>query len=205
MEELSRRPLASRSSRWASWLAGRIAHTPVTPNQISLLSLAFAGLGAALILRGGPAGWLGAAAAVQLRLACNLLDGMVAVEGGKATPDGALFNELPDRLADIVLLVALGYAAGLPWLGWVGALCAVLTAYIRALGASLGRQQDFGGPLAKPQRMAVLTAALVVQTAESAFCGTGYSLSAAATAIAAGGALTCVVRTGRLSQRLRTS
>ena len=54
---------------------------------------------------------------VQLRLLCNLLDGMVAVEGGRSSPVGALYNEVPDRVADSLLLVALGYAVGIPWLG----------------------------------------------------------------------------------------
>ena len=60
-------------------------------------------------------GWLAliaTAACVQLRLVCNLLDGMVAIEGGKSTATGALFNEIPDRLADPLFLVPLGYAAG---------------------------------------------------------------------------------------------
>jgi phosphatidylglycerophosphate synthase len=40
------------------------------------------------------------AACIQLRLLCNLLDCMVAIEGGKSAPTGALFNEMPDRFAD---------------------------------------------------------------------------------------------------------
>src|SRR5438105_5646972 len=40
-----RRPIAARSSGWAKWLATRLARSPVTPNQISLLSILFAALG----------------------------------------------------------------------------------------------------------------------------------------------------------------
>ena len=97
-------------------------------------------------------GWLGfiaTAACVQLRLLCNLLDGMVAIEGGKSTSTGALFNEIPDRIADPLFLVPLGYAVGYWWLGWLAALLAVLTAYVRVLGGALGQQQDFGGLLPK--------------------------------------------------------
>src|SRR4029078_11259595 len=68
-----------------------------------------------------------------------------------------LFDEDPARSADIVLLVGARYAAGVSWLGWVAATFAVLTAYIRALGASLGQGQDFCGPMAKPHRMFFLT------------------------------------------------
>lgn len=41
-----------------------------------------------------------AAVFIQCRLLCNLFDGMVAVEGGKSTPSGELFNDIPDRVAD---------------------------------------------------------------------------------------------------------
>src|SRR5271167_4983153 len=119
----ARRPLASRSSGWAQYLAARLTATRVTPNQISLLSIAWAALGGALLwwCPGWPA-FVAAAVCVQLRLLCNLLDGMVAIEGGKSTATGALFNEVPDRLADPLFLVPLGYASGYPWLGWLAAL-----------------------------------------------------------------------------------
>ena len=163
----ARRPLASRSSGWAQYLAARLSASWVTPNQISILSM-----GAALLWwsPGWPA-FIACAVCVQLRLLCNLLDGMVAIEGGKSTATGVLFNEIPDRLADPLFLVPLGYAAGYPWLGWLTALLAVLTAYIRVLGGSLGQPQDFGGLLPKQRRMAVLTGALLVHAIEDALCG----------------------------------
>ena len=106
--------------------------------------------------------WLAAAACVQLRLICNLLDGMVAIEGGRKSKVGAIYNEFPDRIADTLFLVPLGYAAGVPWLGWACALLAALTAYVRVFGGSLGLVQDFSGIMAKQRRMAALTAGLVV-------------------------------------------
>jgi hypothetical protein len=45
----ARRPLASRSSTWARYLAARLTTSRVTPNQISLLSIAWAALGGALL------------------------------------------------------------------------------------------------------------------------------------------------------------
>jgi phosphatidylglycerophosphate synthase len=39
----------------------------------------------------------------------------------------------------------------------MAAAAAVLTAYVRAFGASLGQPQDFCGPFAKPQRMFFFT------------------------------------------------
>jgi len=169
--KIERRPIAARSTRWATAVAKALARAGVTPNQISLASLVFAALGAAALVQGSPAALVLAAAAIQLRLLCNLFDGMVAVEGGQLSPLGSLYNELPDRVSDSVLLVAGGYAAQIPWIGWLCALLAVSTAYIRASGASLGNGQDFQGPMAKPQRMAVLTLACLIQAIPHAPAG----------------------------------
>ena len=46
-------------------------------------------------------------------------------------------------------------------LGFAAALVAVFVAYVRALGASVGAGQCFLGPMAKPQRMALMTALAV--------------------------------------------
>lgn len=118
-----------RGSGWAQRVAAALARSRLTPNQISVLSVLFALAGAwALLALPGAAGALLCALAILLRLLCNLFDGMVAVEGGKGTTTGALYNELPDRLADSLFLVALGYAIATPWLGWLAALLAALTA-----------------------------------------------------------------------------
>src|SRR6516164_1199879 len=199
----ARRPLASRSSGWAKYLAARLTASRVTPNQISVLSIAWAALGGALLW--WSPGWptfIAAAVCVQLRLLCNLLDGMVAIEGGKSTATGALFNEIPDRLADSLFLVPLGYAAGYPWVGWLAALLAVLTAYIRVLGGALGQQQDFGGLLPKQRRMAALTFALMIQAIEDALWGSRVSLLVAAIIIAVGSIATCISRTIAIAKRL---
>jgi phosphatidylglycerophosphate synthase len=203
METPARRPLASRDSRLAQRIAAALARSAVTPNQISVVSIAFALCGAAALVQASPIWLLIAAVCVQLRLLCNLLDGMVAIEGGKQSAVGALYNEFPDRIADSVLLVALGYAALMPWLGWLAALLAALTAYVRATGGALGLAQDFRGPMAKPHRMAVLTIACVVDAAELYWNGTRYALLAAANLIAAGSALTCVTRTLAIARQLR--
>jgi phosphatidylglycerophosphate synthase len=168
-----------------------------------MISIVFAGAGAAALVIASPIALVIAAVCVQLRLLCNLLDGMVAIEGGKQSPVGALYNEFPDRIADSVLLVALGYAALVPWLGWLAALLAAFTAYVRATGGALGQAQDFRGPMAKPHRMAVLTIACVAGAVELYWNGTHYALLVAALVIAAGSALTCATRTLAIAQRLR--
>jgi phosphatidylglycerophosphate synthase len=155
----NRRPLKSRQTGWASALARLLLRTPLTPNSVSMTGIGFAAAGAACLVLAPQHSWLwlGAAGFIQLRLLANLMDGLIAVEGGRKSPTGALFNEFPDRIEDSLLLVAAGYAVGIAVLGWAAALLAMGTAYVRALGGSLGLPQDFCGPMAKQHRMALLT------------------------------------------------
>jgi phosphatidylglycerophosphate synthase len=199
----ARRPLTSRNTAWARWLSRRLAATKITPNQISLASIGFALLGGLLLLRPDwPVAMLFAAICIQLRLLCNLIDGMVAVEGGKGTPTGALYNEIPDRIADSLLLIGAGYGIGLPVLGWLAALLAALTAYIRVLGGSLGLKQDFRGPQAKPQRMALLTIACLATAVEDVYHDSQYALVVALCLLLAGTLWTCVRRTRAIAAEL---
>ena len=107
----ARRPIAARDTRWAARLAVRFASAGVTPNQISVASVNFSLIGGAAMLATRWAGPGGDAAlfvvgilGIQCRLLCNLFDGMVAVEGGKAGKAGEVFNDCPDRVADQILL-----------------------------------------------------------------------------------------------------
>ena len=202
-EEVARRPISSRSSPWAIRLSKYLAQAGVTANSISLLSIVFAVVGGALIgFSVHPIAWLCAAACVQMRLICNLVDGMVAIEGGKKTKSGPLYNEFPDRVADSLFLVATGYACGFGWLGWLAALLAALTAYIRVFGGSVGLPQDFSGVMAKQRRMAVLTAGLLAQSVETLVSGGHWSLILASAVIAAGSLVTCITRTITLARSL---
>jgi phosphatidylglycerophosphate synthase len=202
----ARRPIANRSARWAIALSSALARTSITPNQISVLSVVFALIGGVLIVASdGPLGLVLAAIAVQLRLVCNLVDGMVAIEGGKGSKLGMLYNELPDRIADTMLLVAAGYAAGQGWMGWAAALAAALTAYVRVFGGALGLAQSFAGMMAKQQRMAVLTIALLAQAAEWAFTGSTVALTVGLSIILWGSLVTCVTRTLAIARALERS
>ncbi len=200
--DASRRPIKARGNALVQRFAAMLARSPLTPNAISVLSIVFAAAGAAALLRLPAWGaWL-CALGIQLRLLCNLFDGMVAVEGGKSTPSGALYNEVPDRVADSLLLVALGYAAGWPWIGWLAALLAAATAYIRALGGALGQPQDFRGPMAKQHRMAVMTLACLIAPLEAMLAGSRIALPVASLVIAAGALLTCATRLRAIALRL---
>ena len=100
-----RRPLKSRQTGWAKTLAGWLVRLRVRPNTISLFSVLFAALAGKALwavpeasVRAAVALYVAAAAGIQLRLLCNLLDGMVAIEGGMKSKTGEIWNDLPDRL-----------------------------------------------------------------------------------------------------------
>ena len=209
----ARRPLKTRQAAWAIRLAALLARSGVRPNVISLLSIGFALVTASALVAlpgtggGGRAALLIAAAAgIQLRLLCNLLDGMVAVEGGLRSKSGEIWNDAPDRLADALVLVAAGHALpGFPGaveLGWTAALLAVLTAYVRLLGGATGLPQDFCGPMAKPHRMAAMTAVLLLSTVEAAFVRPGTCLYAGLAIVAAGSLVTALRRLSRVHRGL---
>jgi phosphatidylglycerophosphate synthase len=204
MSEENRRPIKSRSAKWAQMSASKLAKMGVTPNTVSVVSIFFAALGGLILLNDQSAiSLVLVVVMIQARLICNLLDGMVAIEGGKKTPVGAMYNEIPDRFADSFLIIALGYAVGAEWLGWAGALAAMFTAYIRLMGGSLGLAQDFRGPMAKQHRMAVMSAACLIGVGESLFTHTGYALTAAAWIIFLGSLLTVFTRMSAMARELR--
>lgn len=154
-----RRPINERSTAWARALARLAAGTGLTPNQISVLSVV---ISLAAMLNFYYHHYLAAALCIVGRLLCNMIDGMVAVEHNQKSPSGEIFNELPDRLSDTVTILGAGYACGMVELSLWTSLVAVLTAYIRTLCTHAGAPADFGGPMAKQQRMKLLIAAGVL-------------------------------------------
>jgi phosphatidylglycerophosphate synthase len=135
-----------------------------------------------------------------------MIDGLMAVEGGLRTKCGALFNEIPDRVSDTLLMVGAGYAAeggnlGIQ-LGWAAAFFAILTAYIRTLGGAQGIEQDFCGPMAKQQRMLILAIACLVASLDSALNFDSHAILIALGTIVAGACFTAIRRTYRLANHL---
>jgi len=200
----NRRPLKSRTTGWAAAIARIAVRSGATPNGISVLGVFAAALGAwALVCAPHyPGLYLAGALGIQLRLLANMIDGMVAVEGGRGSPTGPLYNEAPDRIEDALLLVGAGCATPWPWLGWAAACLAIFTAYVRALGGSLGLAQDFRGPMAKPHRMAALTLGCIAAFVEAMAGETRYALAIALSVIILGAALTGARRLHGIARRL---
>ena len=212
MEGPMRRPIAARSSTWASRTARWLARRGLRPNQISLLSIVFAAIaGVALAASANTTTTqrvvllVVAAACIPLRLLCNLFDGMLAVEGGMQSPTGELYNELPDRVADTLIMVGAGYAGGpvgIVTLGWLAALMAVMVAYVRALGAAAGAQQHFLGPMAKPTRMHVMIGGCLFAVVETVLGWPPRVLPLALLVVVIGGLITIARRLRRIAADL---
>lgn len=211
-----RRPLAPRHFGWVQALAAVLARAGVSPNVISISGLVAAVLagtlwsmtdnlpGQARLL------WLAGVLLMVLRILANTLDGLVAVEWGKASRVGLLYNDVPDRLSDTVLLLGMGCAQGGDvTLGMAAAGVAVFVSYVRLIGRAAGAPSDFCGPMDKGGRMITLMlAALFMGLAPSAWlAATGGFMAPATLALAAvcvGGLFTAARRLLRAARYLQS-
>ncbi len=216
--EENRRPIAARGLPVFQRLSRFLADRGVSPNGIStfgMLAGVAGGVSLAVTVLPGFAvvGFLLAPVCIGTRLLCNMLDGMVAIDSGRTSSLGEVFNELPDRVSDVATLVGAGYAlGGSPTLGFVAAMLALLVAYVRSVGVNAGAGQQFGGPMAKQQRMAVVAAASLV----AAFLPTlpletdwlpsrPGTMAIALVVVVAGTALTAVLRLRRIVTSLQSA
>jgi phosphatidylglycerophosphate synthase len=209
VDESDRRPIAARNLGVTQRMAAALVARGASPNGISVAGMV-AGLAAGLAfaatawLPGAAwALWLLGALLVQARLMANLLDGMVAIGRGVASPVGELFNEVPDRVSDTAVLTGLGVAAGCLSLGIAAALAAMLTAYIRTTARAAGAPSDFGGPMAKQHRMALATALAIWCAVIPGAWGGPAAMQAVLAVITLGALLTAWLRLSRAAAALR--
>ncbi|HCH50396.1 MAG TPA: CDP-alcohol phosphatidyltransferase family protein [Proteus sp.] len=213
-QDKNRRPIKARQTYWATTCSRWLQKKGATPNGISLFSILFAALaGIALFFAFSDTHYVIRASLfiigalmIQGRLICNLLDGMVAVEGGMKSPVGAVYNELPDRIADTLIIIGVGYGLSSHFpiaitLGWIAAFFSVMTAYVRVLGGSCGLEQRFTGPMAKQHRMALLTFIAIIAAFMPIIWGAWLFLIALSIIIL-GAALTTIFRTRRILRDL---
>lgn len=138
-----------------NWLVARRVH----PDVVTLGGVGCAGLlGVALT---ASAQWPVLALAVAPlaigRTAANALDGLVARRTGQARPWGEVFNEFSDRLADSAVLLGLALnSAVLSPLAWGVLVLTLLNSYLGTVAKAAGGRRQFGGLLAKADRMIYL-------------------------------------------------
>lgn len=156
-----RRPIANAfrsTARGAvSWCVRRHIH----PDVISYLSIVASAIAAVLFWQSSWSPWFlfVAPAFCYVRLWLNMLDGMVALASGRATPRGEILNDLPDRISDVLIFAGVAHSGlATPSLAYWTAIFALLTAYVGTLGQAVGVQREFSGVMSKPWRMVVLHA-----------------------------------------------
>lgn len=170
-----RRPLRLRDWGWIQTIAQRLAALDVSPNTVSYGGVTVSALsGAAFYLTGTLGGierllWLMGGLLILVRILANTVDGLMAVEFGRATPVGKLYNEAPDRVSDALILVGAGYAdGGSIVFGYLAACVALFVAYVRTLAETAGAPGDFRGPMAKGHRMVTVFITAVLMTVSPA-------------------------------------
>ncbi len=153
-----RRPVPGRTWAISQRAVDLLVALGLTPNAVSVLGMVLgilAGLLLALTrIHPGPSLWLLAALLIFLRSAMNIFDGMIAHRTGNITPLGGFVNDFTDRIADVAMLLGLGYADGSsPLLGALATIAALLTATVRTTGKAAGAPMIYGGIMSKPVRM----------------------------------------------------
>ncbi len=189
--------LKPASQRLVEPLADGLARRRVSPDLISAAAVVTAAIGGACLAGSTamPSLLLVVPFLAAARLILNLLDGMVARRTGTARPMGEVWNEVGDRLGDIVFIGALALVPEVgPGLALGAAMAAVLASYAGLATRAAGGRRLYGGVLSKPGRMIVLAVA-----APLAFlAGDPRILAVAAAILLVGGVVT-------LLQRLRTA
>ena len=126
----------------------------VHPNTITWASLLFAAA-AALCLYSADLGWalLLAPVFIMLRMMCNLLDGMVAIERDMTSPQGEALQDAVDRLADSFTVLGAAFSPiGDLRLGIVAITLMLISSYVGIQKKAVGGSREYGGILGKGDR-----------------------------------------------------
>jgi hypothetical protein len=173
--------------RWRNWthnLGLFLAQHNVTPNDISLLGVMFAATsGAAFYFSLQPLALdravllLIAATAIQLRRWTGRLHAIVSRESIQPRPH-PIFYDLPNRIAEALILVPAGYAVHkLPFaveLGWSAAFLGMFGAYLHLMGKESPEGKFV--VMIRNFPMMLLSAACVLSLFDSAVYRTGTML-----------------------------
>lgn len=96
--------------RLSSLLNRLLVRTPLTPNQVTVLSFLVLLPGAYLLSTGERSALIGAGLLIQLSFTLDCCDGELARLRGLNSPFGAWLDGLLDRIAELALCLALGRA-----------------------------------------------------------------------------------------------
>jgi CDP-diacylglycerol--glycerol-3-phosphate 3-phosphatidyltransferase len=174
-------------------LADRLVARNVSADLLTALALLTAGVaGACLAVSDAlPALLLLVPVLAAIRLVLNLLDGQVARGSGTARPMGEVWNELGDRVADVLMIGALAFVTAVgPLMAGAATVAALLASYAGITSRAVGAPRQYGGLMSKPGRMI----ALAVAAPLALLLAQDWPLTLAALAIAAGALVTLIQR-----------
>lgn len=145
-------------------LLGFLARARVSPDAVTLAAVPIGAIGGAAILASprAPALLLLVPLTATLRLVCNLLDGALARRTGRVHPRGELYNEVGDRLADVLMLAPVALLPGIDGpVVWLGVVLAVLASFTSVATRAAGGRRTYRGILSKPGRMVLLSVSAI--------------------------------------------
>ena len=94
---------------------------------------------------------------ILIRLLLNLMDGQIARALDLADDWGEIKNEFGDRIADLMIFIAIGLSSyANTGLAFITLTLILLVSYLGILGKALGRQRVYGGIFGKGDRMVSL-------------------------------------------------
>jgi CDP-diacylglycerol--glycerol-3-phosphate 3-phosphatidyltransferase len=139
----------------------RLRSIGVSPDALTVFGL-LASAGTAVLIASGHHGW--AVVGVIVAGVSDLLDGAIARRSGQASPRGAFFDSVADRVSDALLLGGCawwlaGESAHLPVLAFAVGAFSMLISYERARGESLGLDAR-GGLMERAERFVFLSIGL---------------------------------------------
>lgn len=136
-------------------LAGGLAKSGVTANQVTVLACLLSILTGTLLYCWPTARWalLLIPAVLFLRMALNAIDGMLAREFGQKSRLGAVLNELTDVISDAALYLPFAVVPGMDYRLVIAAvIIAIIGEMAGVVAIQVGSERRYDGPMGKSDR-----------------------------------------------------
>ena len=152
----SKAAIVGRLGPVVAWLGER----GISPDAVTLAAIPVGVVAAACLLVSPavPLALLAVPFLAALRLILNLLDGALARRTGRIHPRGEFYNEVGDRLADVLFLAPVAFLPGASSVAVLLGVCLSLIASHAGLASrAAGGERIYRGILSKPGRMVLLS------------------------------------------------
>jgi archaetidylinositol phosphate synthase len=138
-----------------------------SPNALSTLALALAGVGAAvavLVRWSSPLLFLPVALLIFFSGTFDVLDGAVARRTGRSSVRGDFLDHVFDRYADVLLVAGIAVSGfAYPPLALFALVSLLLTSYMGTQAQAVGQGRLYGGLLSRADRLLILAAAAFLE------------------------------------------